>query len=406
MALAGAAVVVLGTAAQTPERSIWVVSASPQPTATQFDAANFNARRVVRIPKSAADHPEYLSVNRHGQLLHILPNGVQLGDAVDAASNVWYFNEGTKPPFARQASDNQPRMWFLDAQGDGLYALELRHTKTRNADGDDATISTTAQLLKRAANATALASVVTLPALPRCTCDTGACSESCPVWTLWAPEDGVGDFFLATRYVEGQLQSDYQSTLLYRRANDWKPATLSEAVESPLDATADGATIVASTFDGGCCGWANESSDQLRLLRNGKAVTVFDEFARYKNQDYDVSFAASRAKLSDSGALIAYTITASQSPSDEIRLSADGKDNADELARIKRTMATLPATEIVRVSDPARVIAVIPGELAGWLSENELLVVLDHKLVTYDALGTKARQSSIEARSAASVFVR
>jgi hypothetical protein len=401
-----AAALVAVTLAQTPLRTIWVLSAQPQPSITQFDAVNFNVLRTVNVPKQAVDHPEYLSVNRNGQLLFVLPSGIQLADGADTADQIWYSRNATMVAFPRQSSDQQRRMWFLDAAAEGLYALEIRETTTRDADGNDTTVTTATQLLRGTADGK-LATVVTLPALPLCKCATGVCSETCPRWSVWAPENGIGDFFLATKFIEGQLQADYQETLLYRRAGGWRSTRLSEVAESPMDVSADGEILLAAVFDGACCGWANEGSDQLRLLRQGKSTVVFDEFQRFDNRNYDVSFFASSAKLSPNSAQIAYTIITTQRPNEEIRLSADGKDRADELARIKRTIAEVPLMEIVNATDPARVIAAIPhAELVGWLSDSELLVVQDGKLTVYTASGKRARQSSIEVRSAASVFLR
>jgi len=401
-----AASIVAIASAQTSQRTIWVLSAEPRPSITQFDALNFNVLRTVSVPKQAVDHPEFFSVNRNGQQLFVLPSGVQLADGDETTGKFWYSRNAAMVAFPRQDSEERRRDWFLDATADGLYVLEGRDTKTRDADGNETTIITATQLLRGTADGK-LATVVTLPALPLCKCGTGACSETCPKWMGWAPENGIGDFFLATKFIEGQLQPDYQETLLFRRAGGWRSTTLSEAMESPADVSADGEILLTATFDAGCCGWVNESSDQLRQLRNGKSTVVFDEFKRYDNSNYDVSFSASNAKLSPSGAQIAYTITASQKPDDDIRLSADGKDNNAELARVKATIAAVPIIEIVNAADPSRAIATIPrAELAGWLSESELLVVQDGRLVTYSPSGKKGRQSSIEVRSAASVFLR
>jgi hypothetical protein len=386
--------------------TIWVLSAQPQPTITQFDALNFNVLRTVSVPKQAVDHPEYLSVNRNGQLLFVLPSGVALADGDETTGKFWYSKNAAMVAFPRQDSEQRRRDWFLDAAADGVYVLEGRDTKTKDADGNETTITTATQLLRGTPDGK-LATLVTLPALPLCTCGTGACSETCPQWSVWAPDGGIGDFFLATKFIAGQLQPDYQDTFLYSRAGGWRSTKLNEVTESPIDASADGQILLTATFDSGCCGWVNESSDQLLQLRNGKSTVIFDEFKRYDNRNYDVSFSAANAKLSPSGTQIAYTITTSQRPNDEIRLSADGKDNAVELARVKATIAAVPIVEIVNTADPANAIATIPrAELVGWLSDNELLVVQDGRLMTYTASGKKGRQSSIEARSAASVFLR
>lgn len=183
-----AASIVAVVSAQGSPRTIWVLSAQPQPTITQFDALNFNVLRTVSVPKQAVDHPEYLSVNRNGQLLFVLPSGVALADGDETTGKFWYSKNAAMVAFPRQDSEERRLDWFLDA-ADDLYVLDAR-------DG------------------------------------TGACSETCPRWSVWAPENGVGDFFLATKFIEGQLQPDYQETRLYRRAGGWQ-ASKQIQIEDP-----------------------------------------------------------------------------------------------------------------------------------------------------------------------------
>src|SRR5258708_22509033 len=99
---------------------------------------------------------------------------------------------------------------------------------------------------------------------------------------------------------------------------------------------ASGLLVIEAITDGACCGWVNESDDQTMLIRNGKRAILFDEFQHYQNQNYDVSFFTANAKLSPHSTLTALTITATQEPGGEIRLSDSGKANATELSRIQQ----------------------------------------------------------------------
>src|SRR5207245_4570597 len=101
--------------------------------------------------------------------------------------------------------------------------------------------------------------------------------------------------------------------------NKWT-STKVPAIEKLLDSYSNGSDValLEAIADSGCCGWANESSDQALLLKNGKTVILFDEFKQYQNQDYDISFFTSNAFLSPSGGLVAFTINATQPSGPEI----------------------------------------------------------------------------------------
>jgi hypothetical protein len=91
----------------------------------------------------------------------------------------------------------------------------------------------------------------------------------------------------------------------------------------------------------------------------------------------------------------------------EIRLSSDGKDNAGELVRIRRTIADLPTVEIVQLgATPRTTAAIAHAGLVGWVGEREILVAQDGTLVLYDPQGIKRRDTAIHARSAAHAFLR
>ncbi len=118
---------------------------------------------------------------------------------------------------------------------------------------------------------------------PSCKCETAVCSETCPEASYWPPDDGVGDFFVMTEWIPGQIGSEYQGSSLYRKAEGkWVSGKL-PAIEKVLDSSFHGSDValLEAIGDSGCCGWENESSDQTLLLKNAKTVALFDEFKQY-----------------------------------------------------------------------------------------------------------------------------
>jgi hypothetical protein len=219
----------------------------------------------------------------------------------------------------------------------------------------------------------------------------------------------LGDFFVATRFVEGQLQPDFQESAIYRRQGArWVAGRLTNPVEAPLAASRDASLMAAAVYDAGCCGWINESSDLLHLLRGAAKTTIYDEWARFNNRNYDASFPVANARFNPAATLLAYTIGADAPPSgEEIRLSADGKPDAAELARIRAAAADHPWVEIVDAqSAAAKPVVIRHAELAGWLDAERVLVVENGRLVVYDRAGANRRDTGVEVRRAADVFVR
>lgn len=251
--------------------------------------------------------------------------------------------------------------------------------------------------------------VASLP-FAECKCGTGVCSESCPEGDFKLPDDGVGDFFVATQWIPGQIGSDYQASLLYRSvAGKWSSTKLAHPMQDILDLSADGGDILMleAVLDGGCCGWVNENSDQLILNRGAASVTLFDEQKQYGNSDYDVSFFPARAKLSPNKKLVAMTVQASQKATDEIRLSDQGHDNPAALAQIKALLPQMPAVEVVPISGGNKPLATIKGSsLVGWLSDSEILIVENGVLVAFDVGNQTRKTSTIKVEKESYAFLR
>lgn len=391
-----------------PGRSVWVILPD---RIVEYDAATFAARRSVAIPPRILEHPEYLAINTRGQLLFAAPSGVSFGggELERTADRVWFWDSRAAREWTRDAGPDAPRQWFLSATGDVLYTLEQQLSIGRDRDGVERSRRIATRLRQTNLSGDVTREVLTLPDLPSCACTTGACSESCPVWMGWAPDQILGDFLLATRYVEGQLQPRYEETVIYRRRGaTWIRAVLPEPIEVPLASTGDAAVLAAGVPDAACCGWINDSSDQLLVMRQGKRAVVYDEWQRFDNRNYDAGFAVSTARLAPSGTYLAYTVVADAPAADEEwRLSSVGKANPAELARIRAAAAEHPVVEIVDLDNAARPRPRISGaEAVGWLDAEQLLVAQNGRLAIYDRRGAKRRETAVAVRNAADAFIR
>ena len=258
--------------------------------------------------------------------------------------------------------------WFLSAGGESLFWFENRFEKVTEESGSERSVRSTARVWRTDLAGGRPETIASLSSPGWCECATGACSETCPEWYFWAPDGVVGDFFLVTRVTPGQLGSTYHESLLYQRSGQaWQVKKLPQPIERPLTASEKGEVLVAAVPDGGCCAWENESSDRTLLLQNGKVSVLYDEFDRYDNRNYDVSFSTADARLGAGNAMLAYTVVSTARADGEIRLSSDGKENAEELARVRKAIAELPAVEVVQLgTGPGRQRSfVTPGSWAG-----------------------------------------
>ena len=413
------AVLVSAARAQSPKQ-LWVLEEPDE--IVEYDVTRLAARRTMKVPRRLVEHPEYLSINSKGQMVFLPPKGAQWASG-EMASNVdrmWFWDghramesklEGAK---TRGGSADKPTVtetalqWFLSAGGESLVWFENRFEKVTEGLGLEHSVRSTARVWRTDLAGRRPETIASLSSRGWCQCATGICSETCPVWDFWAPDGVVGDFFLVTRVTVGQIQFTYHESLLYQRSGwTWQAKKLPQAIQKPLTASTKGEILVAALPDGGCCGWENDSSDQMFLLRNGKVSVLFDESDRYHNRNYDVSFYTADARLAAGNAMLAYTVVSTAPTGSEIRLSADGKENAEELARVRKAIGELPAVEVVQTGIPPRSATVIPhAGLVGWVSDRDLLVAQDGRLTLYDIRRNKRKETTIRARTAADAFLR
>jgi hypothetical protein len=398
-------------------KRLWVLRSSGE--LAEYDPATFAAKPTVKLPAGAAQSPQSISVNRLGQILFAPAVSLPLADEdVSSAHKIWFWDghaaatidQGVKRETAKTGSNQAlteiAPVPYLAADGGHLFWFANRSRRLQR-DDLDLSVTTTWQAWRTDGSSEGHDDLTSVK-LPECDCPTGTCEESCPEGEVWAPVEGVEKFFLMTQIVAGKTGPVYKaSTRFQEDGGKWTATAMAEPLQRVLDAASDGSVIVEAIPDTSCCGSSNQSDDQTLVLKSGKKIMVFDEFATYKNPDYDVSFYTSNARLSPDLGAVAMTITATAQGNKAIQLSEEGQASPEESKQIHKGLAELPAVEVKSTEDSPRRTAFVPhAVLVGWISEKELLMVEDHLLVAYN-VGTGARRkSSVRVEDAARVFLR
>jgi hypothetical protein len=389
---------------------IWVLE--PDNKLAAYDAADFRHWGTLALPPEAKGLSESIAISRQGAVLATDPFGKNISlrrfwqsdphlgwslvggtdDKIPAPGGGYLITSAI--PQVHFTSDPERLFWFED--------------RKRILNRGDLDISVTTVFLAWTTNRHGedVQQVAEVP-YPKCACDTGACEETCPETQVWAPEAGITDFFFVTRRVQGQVGMHFQGTDLYRLQNGrWVSQKLPAPVEQFADMADHGNVFIAIVGDSGCCGWVNESDDQALLFRNGQSTVIYDERERFHNDNYDVSFFTSRARLSPDGSRFAYTLAATAPPDAEIRLSDSGKEHPEELQRIKKALSELPRVEVLAVAEPKKVVVGLPGELVDWLDGKRILIVQDRELVVLDVDSGAKALTGIKASGPLQAFVR
>ena len=403
---------------------LWVLQ--PPDMIVEYDVAAFAPKRTIKVPRRLLQHPEYLRISANGQMVFVPPTGTQWAETDPASPGnlAWAWDGQRAHAWPVEVAESgghtaeampltrTVRQWFLSAGGESLFwfenTFEYRPGKANPDSGLQHSVRASARVWRTDLAGGQRREVAAFPVGGWCRCETGACEETCPEWELWAPDGTVGDFFLATRVTPGQIGTTYHETVRYLRSgNTWRRSPLPRAVERFLCASARGDALIAAVPDGGCCGWDNEGSDQLLLLRDGKVIVLYDEFTRYNSHDYDVSIFPRDARVAPGESMVAYTLASTAPAGGEIRLSSSGTRDSAQLARLQTALPGLPAVEILELGSPYPPPAVIPrAGLVGWLTDRGLLVAREGVLTVCDRSGNTGRTTSIHVRSAADAFLR
>ena len=417
-----AAVLMVSAAQAQSPKQLWVFQEPDQ--MVEYDMTTFTPRRMLTVSRRLLAHPQYLSINSMGQMAFLPPHGMHRasGEMASAGDRLWFWDghqtrewklEGMKEPVvgaAKHTDTTTSRQCFLSVSADSLFWFENKFEFKKAQDPLDPkpSVRTTTRIWRTDLAGGRPEPIMSLSSPGWCRCETGACSETCPEWYFWTPDGVVGDFFMVTRFIPGQLGSSYHESLLYQRSGrTWRIKKLPQPIERPLTASEKGEVLVASVPDGGCCAWDNESNDQTLLFQNGKVLLFYDEFDRFNNRNYDVSFFTANAHFAPGNKMLAYTLVSTAWTDSQIRLSSEGKENTEELARLRKAIAELPAVEVVQPGIRTRpLISILHAELVGWLNDREILVVQDRRLAVYDIQGIKRKETTILVRTAADAFLR
>ena len=396
-------------------KRLWILR---PPEIIEYDPTTFAPKQHVKLPAEAAKSPAEISINRLGQILFSPVVSLPLSDA-DIASphKAWIWNghsaiaidqpveHKAEEHGSNQAVTESAAVPYLSADGNHLVWFT---SEARRLQRDEVDLSTTITFQAWQTDLEGKAREYMASAkLPDCRCPTGACEENCPSFAIWAPDGGIGDFFLATQLVAGQTATTYKASTLYRQeGSGWTGTALPDPLRRVLDASSSGRLILEAIPDTGCCGWSNQSNDQTLVVAEGKTRTVFDERATYENADYDVSFYSGNGRLSPDASQVAMTIVATAQSGKPIQLSEQGEANPQESQRIRKALLELPAVEVKSIEDAPRRLAFVPHTvLVGWISDKELLIIENHLLEAYN-LGTGARRkSTIRIDDSANVFL-
>ena len=405
-----------GLSAQT-SKALWVIQ--PPDQIVLYDPPTFVPQRTIKAPARVIRNPEHLAISGIGQMLFRPPLFGFV--ASSPGDSVWFWDGHkatewqTRSTSTYSGSSGKDTVtgaqidWFLSATGRSLFSLENEFEVLMwKENGLERSVRSSAWVKQTDVLNARTQTIATLPSTDWCECGTGICFETCPEWEAWSPDGVVSDFLLLTQVTPGQLRTDYhQSIVCERQRNAWQINPLSQPIINPLTYSRKGKMLVATEPDGGCCGWDNEGNDRLLLLRKGKFSVLYDERERYHNLNYDVSFYVRDARFAPDNNMLAYTLVSTARPATEIRLSSRGKENIEELARIRQTITQLPAVEVMLLGVRHRPITMIPhAELVGWLNNCEILVAQNERLVVYDSRGVKQKVTSILVRSAADGFLR
>jgi len=237
-----------------------------------------------------------------------------------------------------------------------------------------------------------------------CECTTGVCEESCPLGEVQSEKGGITDFIDVEHTVHGQLDTRVEGrTYFSKKDGKWGRTEVNLKLKRPF---------LRTEYDAGCCGWANESSDRLILVDGVKETVIYDEWARFDNRDYDISFFPANAQLSPDLKRAAYTVTTDPFSADQfrkdgtVRLSSDGKDNPQALKRIGQLIETLPFVEVTPLDGKVGAVTIKKAEFAGWIDSSKMLILKDGHLSAYDVTTRALIGSAIVAASVDDVFVR
>ncbi len=392
-------------------------------TVTEFSPVDFNKIASHQIPadlffskarSESGQRSNGLLVSASGRILYFMD--VSAPDNRTIERKLWYFS-GSKeyradvsidarcaPSVDRCMASDVLSAPALDAKEDAFYWWVNRVADYK--DIGPGRVRTDFELYRAGFGADGRLAVARAAGFSfgECECATGACEETCPSGEVEPEKAGITDFIDVEHIVHGQVDTTVEGhTYFSKKDGGWSRTEVNPGLKKPF---------LRTEYDGGCCGWVNEGSDRLILADGAKESVIYDEWGRFDNKDYDISFFPASAKLSPDLKKVAYTITTDPISLNQfrkdgtIRLSSDGKANPRELKRIGELIEVLPFVEIAPIDNMAATVTIEKAEFAGWIGSSRILVLKDGKLAVYDVTGRRRTGPAIGASSVDDVFVR
>lgn len=240
-----------------------------------------------------------------------------------------------------------------------------------------------------------------------CFCGTGVCEETCPVGRITTANGIIQPILSVQHFISGQLGSEIRGTTYYvQHGNQWVEKSKAELQHE---------RFLKIIEDAGCCGWVNESNDQLIVDDGRENFIIYDEYRHFDNQNYDISFYIFNADFSLDRQKVAYTIRPCCKPFDTIRFSSDTFDksqgreyiDSEDRKKIKQVLDTLPLVEVSTIQAPPKIKATIRNAiLSGWMDNDRLVLVKDRKLAIFSLLNKTIQTSLIQVESIHQVYLR
>ena len=218
------AVICLAGLLEGQSQRLWVLRAPGE--AVEYDPATFAEKRRVKIPAEAVTSPQNFSVNSLGQMLFAPPSDLPLGeDDVAAGQKLWLWDGHAVVTLTREVSRHWPP-WdrICNRRGDGRAfsggrrnssLLVADQARRLQRDGVDLSTKSTWSAW-RTDLAGGKREDLASTALPECSCPTGGCEETCPYGKVWAPKDGVSNFFLVSMFAGRQDRESTNPFFLYQ----------------------------------------------------------------------------------------------------------------------------------------------------------------------------------------------
>lgn len=238
-----------------------------------------------------------------------------------------------------------------------------------------------------------------------CQCETGVCQETCPYGSIVALNGGIRDLLEISHTIQGQLETRVVGHTYFKKSGDaWKKTSEYRKLEKPF---------LETLSDAGCCGWINDYSDQLLLINGKNRKIIYDEWERFGNRNYDISFYVFNSELSPDFKQAAYTIApddfvvSEYKKTGKIRLNSAGKEDMREFARVTAAIESLPHVEVYDLNKKTGSTSIVKNaELAGWIDDKTLLLLKSGNLVKYDISTQQFTESPVKVKSIRNVFLR